>query len=182
VKLLNDKTSLQVLQILSEKCNFGEDMKLELKRDNHVYKKIRTSMEFRLNANIGYFIIGDIILDLGSEVNVLPKKTWEDMGELALRYSPIQLKIENQHRVVPIGIFKGIPTDLYGVCTMDDFEVIDIVYKTSPYTTLLGLDWNFDNRSIINLKTRKMIFGSVQYRVIAPLDPLEGEIYVELVT
>jgi hypothetical protein len=45
----------------------------------------------------------DIILYLGSEVNVLTKKTWESMGEPTLGFSPIQLKLENQHRVVPIG-------------------------------------------------------------------------------
>jgi hypothetical protein len=37
--------------------------------------------------------MGDIILDLGSEVNVFPKKTWKSMGEPTLGYSPIQLKI-----------------------------------------------------------------------------------------
>jgi hypothetical protein len=40
---------------------------------------------------------------------------------------------------------EGIPVDLDGVCTMADFEVIDIVENTSPYPTLLGLDWAFDN-------------------------------------
>jgi hypothetical protein len=123
--------------------------------------------------------MGDIILDLGSKVNVLPKKTWEVMGEPQLGYSPIQLKLENQHRVVPIGRLKGILVDLDGVCTMVDFEVIDIVDNTSPYPTLLGLDWAFDNQSIINLKTRKMIFESGEYRFIAPLDPSEGGRYVE---
>jgi hypothetical protein len=108
-----------------------------------------------LNANIGDFNMGDIILDLGSEVNVLPKKTWEAMGEPQLGYSPIQLKLENQHRVVPLGILKGIPVDLDGICTMEDFEVIDIVDNTTPYPTLLGLDWDFDNQEIINLKTRR---------------------------
>jgi hypothetical protein len=40
----------------------------------------RSSREFILNANIGDFNMGDIIVELGSEVNVLPKKTWEAMG------------------------------------------------------------------------------------------------------
>jgi hypothetical protein len=57
-----------------EKCNSGEE---GVKTVNQVCKKRRTSREFRLNANIGDFNMGDIILDLGSEVNVLPK---EDMG------------------------------------------------------------------------------------------------------
>jgi hypothetical protein len=101
------------------------------------------------------------------------------MGEPQLGYSPIQLKLENQHRVVPIGRLKGIPVDLDGVRTMADFEVIDIVDNTSPYPSLLGLDWDFDNQAIINVKTRKMIFESGEYKVIVPLDPSEGSRYVE---
>jgi hypothetical protein len=37
----------------------------------------------------------------------------------------------------------------------------------------------FDNQSIINLKTRKMTFELGEYRVIVPLDPSEGERFVE---
>jgi hypothetical protein len=101
------------------------------------------------------------------------------MGEPQLGYSPIQLKLENQPRLVPIRRLKGIPVDLYGVCTMADFEVIDIEDNNSPYPTLLGLEWAFDNQAIINLKTRKMIFESGEYIVTVPLDPLEGGRYVE---
>jgi hypothetical protein len=115
-------------------------MKLEQNIVNQVRKKRRTSREFILNSKIGDFNMGDIILDLGSEVNVLHKKTWEAMGEPTLGFSHIQLKLTNQHRVVPIGRLKGIPIYLYGVHTMVDFEVIDIVYNTSPYPILLGLD------------------------------------------
>jgi hypothetical protein len=56
--------------------------------------------------------MGDILLDLGSEVNVLPRKTWQCMGEPTLGYSPIQLKLENQHRVLPIGRLKGVIVDV----------------------------------------------------------------------
>jgi hypothetical protein len=126
--------------------------------------------------------MGDIILDLGYEVNVLPKKIWECMGEPTLGYSLIQLKLANQHRVVPIVRLKGILVDLYGVCTMEYFEVIDIVDNIAPYPALLGPDWAFENKVIINLKAQKLIFKPVNYRVISPLDPSECETYVELVT
>ena len=123
--------------------------------------------------------MGDIILDLGSEVNISPKKTWQCMGEPTLGYSPIQQKLENQHRVLPIGRLKGVTIDLDGVHTMEDFEVIDIVDGTTPYPTLLGLDWKLYNQAIINLNTRKMTFESGEYRVIAPLDLSKGESFVE---
>jgi hypothetical protein len=125
------------------------------------------------------FNMGDIILDLGFEVNVLPKKTWQCMGEPTLGYSPVQLKLANQHNVLPIGRMKGVTIDLDGVCTKADFGVIEIVDDTTQYPTLLGLGWAFDNQAIINLKNRKMTFESGEYRVIAPLDPSKGERFVE---
>jgi hypothetical protein len=100
---------------LLEKCNSGEEIKLEPKRFKQVRKKRRTSRELRLNANIGDFNMGDIILDLGSKFNVLSNNTWEDMGEPTLGFSPIQFNLSNQHRVVLIGRLKGILVDLNGV-------------------------------------------------------------------
>jgi hypothetical protein len=60
--------------------------KLEQKTINHLHTRRRTNRELRLNANIWDFNMGDIILDLGSKINVLPKKTWQCMRELTLGY------------------------------------------------------------------------------------------------
>jgi hypothetical protein len=127
-----------------------------------------------LNANIG-----DILLDLGSKLNVLPKKTWKCMGEPTLGYSLVHLKLANKHEVLPIRRLKGVTVDLDGVRIKADFEVIEIVDGTTPYSTLLVLYWEFDNQAIINLKTWKMAFESVEYKFIVPLDPSEGERFVE---
>jgi hypothetical protein len=62
------------------------------------------------------------------------------MGEPTLGYSPVQLKLANQHRLLPIGRLKGVTIDLDGVCTMEYFEVIEILDGKTPYPTLLGLD------------------------------------------
>jgi hypothetical protein len=50
------------------------------------------------------------------------------------------VKLENQHRVLPIRRIKGVTVDVDGVCTKVDFEVIEIVDGTTPYPTFLGLD------------------------------------------
>ena len=60
-----------------------------------------------------------------------------------------------------------------------DFEVIEIVDDTNPYTALLGIDWEIDNQTIINLKKRILSFKDSEIRVVAPIDPLEGNRYVE---
>ena len=38
----------------------------------------------------------DVILDFGSDVNILPNNTWEQMGNPRLFWSAIQLRLENQ--------------------------------------------------------------------------------------
>jgi hypothetical protein len=121
VKLLKDPSSVKILQNILERCNTKGEGKLEKKIVNDLHTRRRTSREFRLNANIGDFNMGDIILDLGSEVNFLPNNTWKCMGEPTLGYSLIQLKLVNKHRVLPIGRLKGMTVDLYGVCTMSEF-------------------------------------------------------------
>jgi hypothetical protein len=153
IKLINDPSSAKVLQNMLEICSIETEGKIEQKIVNHLHTRRRTSREFSLNANIRDFNMGDVILDLGSEVNVLPKNTWQCMGEVTLGYSPVQLKLENQHKVLPIRRLKGVTIDLDGVRTKVDFEVIEIVDDTTPYPTLLDLDWVFDNQDIINLKT-----------------------------
>jgi hypothetical protein len=85
VKLLNDPSSVKVLQNMLEICNTEEERKLEQKTVNHLHTRRRTSREFRLNANIGDFNMGDIILDLGSEVNVLTQEDMEMYGRAHLR-------------------------------------------------------------------------------------------------
>ncbi len=45
----------------------------------------------RLIAQIGEYETGQVILDLGSDANVLLKQTWERMGMPTLQSSLIQL-------------------------------------------------------------------------------------------
>jgi len=47
-------------------------------------------------------------------------------------------------------------------------ETID---DTNSYPALLGIDWQFDNQVIINLKKRQITFELGELTVIVPLDP-----------
>ena len=123
----------------------------------------------------------DTILDLGSEVNVLTKQKWEQIRKPTLEWSPIQLRLVNQQKIVPLGIFPSVLVDIYGVNTLADFEVIEIIDDSNPYPALLGIEWAIDNAAVINLKSRQMNFEGKGLRVIVPLDPSQGERYTETV-
>lgn len=90
MKLLRDNKAINGLQELITRCTgtmLGEPRVL-WKLEKHT---MRTSREMRLIAQIGEYEMDQVILDLGSDVNILPKQTWERMGRLALQWSPIQL-------------------------------------------------------------------------------------------
>ena len=57
--------------------------------------------------------------------------------------------------------------------------MINIVDNTNPYPTLLGIDWAIDNQTIINFKKRILSFEDDEMMVVAPINPLEGQRYVE---
>ena len=110
----------------------------------------------RLTAQIGEHKMTEVILDLGSEVNVLTKQTWEQMGKPTLDWSPIQLRLSNQQKILPLGRFPNVPVDIDGVYIVAYFEVIEIIDDSNPYPSLLGIEWALDNDAVINLKKRQM--------------------------
>ena len=122
-----------------------------------------------------------IILDLGSYVNILTRQTRQSKGKPQLDWSPIQLRVANQSKVLSIGRLTQVPVEVENLRTYADFEVIDIVDDTNPYPALLGIDCVIDNETIINFKKIIFPFEDYEIRLVAPIDPLEGERYVELV-
>jgi hypothetical protein len=99
VKLIQDKGVVQELQDLIKQYELGK-----IDRAVHqIGKRRRTNKELHLNAQIGEYEIDYVVLDLGSEVNVMMKQTWALMGKPKLIYSPIRLCMANQQAVSPFG-------------------------------------------------------------------------------
>jgi hypothetical protein len=62
---------------------------------NQVSRKRRTNKELHLISQIGDYNMDYVVLDLGSEVNVMTKQNWALMGKPKLIYSPISLRMAN---------------------------------------------------------------------------------------
>ena len=107
-----------------------------------------------MNTQIGDYDMDYIILDLGSDVNILTRQTWESMGKTYLDWSPIHPHLANQEKVLPIGRLSNVIVDVEGLRTYADFEVINIVDDTNPYPALLGIDWAIANQTIINFRKK----------------------------
>jgi hypothetical protein len=103
LKLIQDGNVVQELQNLIRQYELGKIDPLLNKEVHQIGKKRRTNKELHLNAQIGEYDIDYVVLDLGSEVNVMTKKTWALMGKPKLIYSPIRLCMANQQVVSPFG-------------------------------------------------------------------------------
>lgn len=96
------------------------------------------------------------------------------MGTIALQWSPIQLTMANQQKIIPMGRFHGVTIDIEGARKLFDFEVIEILDDNNPYLALLEIDWAIDINKAINLKKQTMSFERKFPLIIVPLDPTEG--------
>jgi hypothetical protein len=164
---------------LTRQYDIGRVDPLPNKAVHQLSKKRRTNKELHLNAQIGDYDIDYVAIDLGSEVNVMTKQNWALRGKPKLIYSPIRLRMVNQQTVSPFGRLEHVPVDIDGVRTFVDFDVIEIVDDSCLYPVLLEIDWAFNNSIVTDLKKRRMAFKGDGLRVIAPLDPDEGQRYTE---
>ena len=89
-------------------------------------------------------------------------------------WSSIQVLLENQAKVQPIGQVTNLVFDVEGMRTHTDFDVIEVVNGEGSYPALLGIGWANDSMDVINFKKRLMTFENQDIRVIAPMDPNEG--------
>jgi hypothetical protein len=96
IEVIKDEKAIQELQNLVRQYEIGRVDPLLNKAVHKLSKKRRKNKELHMNAQIGEYDIDYVVLDLGSEVNVMTKKTWALMGKPKLIYSPIRLRMANQ--------------------------------------------------------------------------------------
>jgi hypothetical protein len=144
INLIKDERVIQEPQNLIRQYEIGRVDPMLNKEVHQLSRKRRKNKELHLNAQIGDYDIHYVVLDLGLEVNVMMKQTWELMGKPKMIYSPNRLRMDNQQAVSPFGRLEHVLVDIDGVRMFADFEVIEIVDDSCPYPALLGIDWDFN--------------------------------------
>lgn len=89
--------------------------------------------------------------------------------------------MENQYCILPIGILEYVEFGIACINTYAYFEVIDIMGDKDTYPTLFGINWAFENYTMIDLKGETMTFEVDGVSVIQPLDPYQDSTFTELV-
>lgn len=102
---LTRKLHTSLKHVVGEEEKFSQIEANLPERHSHRMRRIRKRIgkELILDAKVDVSEFKDVMLDLGSDVNILPNKSLEVMGKTKLVYSPIQLRMADQYCIFPIG-------------------------------------------------------------------------------
>ena len=92
----------------------------------------------QVDIQINEFLIPRVVLDFGSQVNILTKSTWEKLGRPQLVKSDYYLKLVDQGLIEPLGLCRNIETTIMGISVKIDFKVIEPKEGIKSYPTLVG--------------------------------------------
>ena len=101
------------------------------------------------------------------------------MGNPKIVWSLVQLRLENQLKVLLVGWLPRVSVEVEGHKMYSYFEVIHIFDGTNLYLYILVIDWSIENHTINKFKNHIMSFQDPEMRLVEPLNPMEGQRYVE---
>jgi hypothetical protein len=96
IDLIKYERVVHELQHLIRQYEIGRVDPLLSRVVNKAFGKRRKSKELHLSSQIRDYNMDYVVLNLGSEVNVMTKQTWALMGKPKLIYSLIRLRMANQ--------------------------------------------------------------------------------------
>ena len=128
----------------------------------------------QVHIQINEFLIPRVVLDFGSQVNILTKSTWEKLGRPQLVKSYYYLKLADQGLIEPLGLCRNIETTIMGISVKIDFKVIEPKEGSNSYPTLVGQTWARKMKSNISFQKDKIKLKGQGKKIIIPLDPKEG--------
>jgi hypothetical protein len=101
------------------------------------------------------------------------------MGRPNLAPTMNYLKLVDQRLIEPIGILRNVDTQIMGIPTSVDFEVINLVEGMPTYATLVGRPWGRQMKETISLERDRIKLKGSGRKIIIPLDPKEGKPWME---
>lgn len=135
--------------------------------------------QFDLDPQVDLDIKGvltpQVVVNFGSQVNIIPKRTWMKPGCPDLVKSNFYLKLLDQGLVESLGIWKYMKMIIMGILTIIDFDVIEPKTGYNSYIALVGRPWGRKMKANISLDENRIKIKGRRKKVIIPLDLREDK-------
>ena len=110
-------------------------------------------------------MIKQVLVNFGSQVNILHRETWIRIGRISLAPTLNYLKLVDQRLIEPIGILRNINTQIMGILTQFEFEFIAPVMDMTTYVALFGWPWGKKMKANISLEKDRIKLLSLKFRL-----------------
>ena len=70
-----------------------------------------------VDLEIEGYHVRQVVLDFRSQVDIMTRDTWEQLGRPRLSESGIYLKLADQGLIEPIGVWRNVDTTIIGITT-----------------------------------------------------------------
>ena len=98
----------------------------------------RSDFDPQVDLHIKWVLITQVVIELRSQLNILPRTTWIKLSRPKLVKSDFYLKLANQGLVELLGIWKNVKTTIMGILTRLKFWVIEPKSGSNSYRSLVG--------------------------------------------
>ena len=100
-------------------------------------QKDKSDSDPLVNLEIEGYHVRQVVLDFGSQVNIMTHDNWEQLGRPQLYELGIYLKLADQGLIEPIGVWRNVNTTIKGISTKINFEIIDSKERSSSFPALV---------------------------------------------
>lgn len=135
--LSNEKATQRLVDVLSILKEEAYTPKIT-KNITYIGSNTQNNFESQVDLQINELPIPKVVLDFGSQVNILAKSTWEKLGRPLLVKSNYYLKLADQGLIETLGLCRNIETTIMGITIKTNFKVIEPKKGSKSYPTLVG--------------------------------------------
>ena len=101
-------------------------------------QKDKSDSDPLVDLEIEGYHVQQVILDFGSQINIMTRNTWEQLCRPRLNESGIYLKLAYQGMIEPIGVWLNVDMTIKGITTKVDFKIIDPKEGSHTFPALVG--------------------------------------------
>lgn len=109
----------------------------------------------QVELEINGYIVRQVVIKFGLQVNVLSCKRWISMGSLNLHRTNGYLKIFDQIFIEPIRTLRQVKTSIMVILAIINFQVIDLVDNIPAYPQRVDRLWGQRMKATISLEKRQ---------------------------
>ena len=161
------------------KIKHNNNIEKQTKNICSLNQKEKSDADPLVDLEIEGYHVRQVVLDFGSQVNIMTRDTWEQLGRHRLYDLGIYLKLADQGLIEPIGVWKNVDMTIKGISTKVDFEIIEPKEGSSSFPTLVGRPCGRKMKASISLDKERIKLKGNGQKVIVPIHPSQGEPWTE---